>query len=61
MKDIVLICEDIFGLDIYSLLAETNRWYEQRGKERPYNILGYIIIICLSAYCFKVHYNILSF
>lgn len=42
MKDVIVICEDIFGLEILSILEDCNRWQRKRGLQAPYSILGYI-------------------
>ena len=42
MKNIIVVCEDLFGLDVYSILDEINVWYEENGREKPYHFLGYI-------------------
>lgn len=42
MKDIILVCEDLFGLEVFSILMDLNRWHEQRNPEKAYRILGYI-------------------
>ncbi len=42
MRDIIIICDDLFGLEVYSILAETNRWLETMGQHKPFHILGYI-------------------
>lgn len=39
MKDIVIACEDSFGLEVYSILKAINRSQAASGS---YNILGYI-------------------
>lgn len=42
MQDIIIVCEDLFGLEVYSVLSDMNLWYSTRGEPVPYNILGYI-------------------
>lgn len=42
MKDIILVCEDLLGLDIYSVLEQINAWNMKYGMKPRYRILGYI-------------------
>ena len=42
MKNIIIACNDVFGLEVYSILKEVNNWYKRRKEESIYNIIGYI-------------------
>lgn len=42
MKDIILVCEDLFGMEIYSIIKRINEWDIKHSFEARYNILGYI-------------------
>ena len=42
MKDVVIVCDDLFGLEVYSILEEINKTRAAKGQEALYNILGYI-------------------
>ena len=42
MKDVIIVCDNIFGLQVYSILEEINKWFEREKNGHSYNILGYI-------------------
>lgn len=42
MKDVIIVCDDLFGLEVYSILEEINKTYTSKGQEALYNISGYI-------------------
>ena len=42
MKDIILVCEDLLGLEVYSILDWINQWHRLKRKEIPYHVLGFI-------------------
>lgn len=42
MTKIVIACNSLFGLEIYSLLQEINNWYVERGKNALYKIIGFL-------------------
>ena len=42
MKNVILVCEDLFGLEVFDLLVQSNLWYRQNGREEAYRVLGYV-------------------
>lgn len=40
--DIIIVCDDLFGLEIYSVLEQINIWNVRENGKEKYNILGYI-------------------
>ena len=42
MKDIIIVCEDSFGLDVKRIVLAINRHWENSGWGTPYRIKGYI-------------------
>ena len=42
MKDVIIVCDDLFGLEVCSILEEINKTYTAKGQEAIYNITGYI-------------------
>ena len=42
MIDIILVCDDLFGLDVYSVMEQVNIWNLRNGYQERYRILGYI-------------------
>ena len=42
MKDIIIVCEDLFGMEVASLLEDINRWFAARDQEELFHILGYL-------------------
>lgn len=42
MKDVIIVCDDLFGLEVYSILEEINKTCTSQGQEALYNITGYI-------------------
>lgn len=44
MQKIVIICNDIFGLEVYSIIEEINKWHLGRNGEPKYQITGFLWI-----------------
>ncbi len=42
MNEIILVCDDLFGLEVYTVMEQVNRWDREHGNEPRYRILGYI-------------------
>jgi len=42
MKDIIIVCAGSTGIEVFSLIETINEKAEKEGKERPYNLLGFI-------------------
>lgn len=42
MKDVIIVCDDLFGLEVCSILEEINKTCASKGQEALYNITGYI-------------------
>ncbi len=42
MKDLVIVCEDSFGLDVKMIVDAVNLHKSNNGEEKSYNIIGYI-------------------
>lgn len=44
MQDIVIVCNDLFGIEVYSLIDEINRRAEKANKGAVYHIKGFLYI-----------------
>ncbi len=42
MKDVIVVCDDLFGLEVCSILEQINQWNIGYWMKPPYNLLGYI-------------------
>ena len=42
MKDLILVCNDLFGLEVWSLLETSEKWHDRYGLAQPYRVIGYI-------------------
>lgn len=42
MKELILVCEDLFGLEVLELIDQINLRDEKEGKEPSYRVSGYI-------------------
>ena len=42
MQDIVIVCQDLFGIEIYSIVCEINKRRKSTGREPKYNIIGFV-------------------
>lgn len=42
MKDIIIVCEDLFGLEVYDIVMQINHWNISHHRPPKYNVLGYI-------------------
>ena len=42
MTDVVLVCEDVFGLEILDLLHRINEYLIREGGDPRYRVLGYV-------------------
>ena len=42
MKDIILVCDSLFGLEVYSIMQVANDWLEWFGEEKEYHVIGCI-------------------
>ena len=42
MQDVIIVCAGSYGKEVYWELARKNYLAEQRGEDKPYNILGFI-------------------
>lgn len=41
MKDIIIVCEDSYGLDVYSIIEAVNG-YDGNARRQSYNVIGFI-------------------
>lgn len=44
MQKVVVVCDGLFGLEIFSILEEINKWHAQRKQEQPYYIDGFVFL-----------------
>ena len=42
MKKIIIVCAGAFGKEVYSVIVSINKKSEKLGKEKPYEVLGFI-------------------
>lgn len=42
MKNIIIVCAGGFGCEVYDVIQEINEAAEDKGLEKPYNILGFL-------------------
>ena len=42
MKDVIIVCAGTYGREALSIIKATNKRDEQQGKEKTYNLLGFI-------------------
>ena len=42
MQKLIIACDDLFGLEVYSLIQEINNWHANRDQEPLYDVLGFI-------------------
>lgn len=42
MKRIVIACDDLFGLEIKSIIDEINKWHQINRNERRYDLIGFL-------------------
>ncbi len=42
MQDIIIVCAGSYGREVYWILQENNRLAAERGREAPYNIMGFL-------------------
>ena len=42
MQDIAIICQDLFGIEVYSLICEINKRERKLGNDPVYNVIGFV-------------------
>ena len=42
MKNVVIICDDLFGIEVFSILQAINKYNAKAGKEPEYKVVGYV-------------------
>ncbi|MBP5489020.1 MAG: hypothetical protein J6Y10_00265 [Lachnospiraceae bacterium] len=44
MQNVVIVTDGLFGLEVFSILEESNKWYAQRNREQGYHIDGFVFL-----------------
>ena len=44
MQNVVIVSDGLFGLEIFSILEQINKWNAQRDREQPYHIDGFVLL-----------------
>ena len=42
MQSVIIVCDDLFGLEVYSIVEATNQWYEKNEGSQKYLIKGFL-------------------
>lgn len=60
MKDIIIVCAGGFGCEVYDIIEHINRKAEEKGKEKPYNLLGFLSDVPVDLVSQKINSKIIG-
>lgn len=60
MKDIIIVCAGGFGCEVYDIIECINRKAEEKGEEKPYNLLGFLSDVYVDLSSKKVNSTVIG-
>ena len=59
-QNIIIVCAGSYGREVYWALQENNRLAEEKGKEKPYNIMGFLSDVPIDLEHYGIHEPVLG-